>query len=208
VRRFPPRLRQGATQMRRWIVFNLVGGLGILIQLSTLAALTGWLGLHYLVGTGLAVEAAVLHNFIWHENWTWSDRLGHGKEGRWKRLARFHLANGALSVGGNLILMRLLVGSFSMNCAVANIVTISICSLLNFLAGDRFVFRGTPRMSEACGFAFRPQRLARDDVVTRQKSRCGKQERNSPLGLTGKSANLKNRMSVYSLATPITVRAG
>ena len=187
--RLPARFRQGATQMRRWIVFNLVGALGVLIQLSTLTALTSWLRLHYLVGTGLAVEAAVLHNFIWHEHWTWSDRLGHDKEGMWKRLVRFHLANGALSVGGNLILMRLFVGSWSMNYAVANIVTISICSFLNFLAGDRFVFRGTPRKSEACRFAFRPQRLARGNVVTRQKSRCGKLGRNTPLGLAGKSAN-------------------
>ena len=179
-RRLPARFREGATQMRRWMVFNLVGGLGVLIQLSTLTALIGWLGLHYLVGTGLAVEAAVLHNFIWHENWTWSDRLGHDKEGRWKRLARFHLANGALSVGGNLILMRLFVGSWSMNYTVANIVTICICSILNFLAGDRFVFRGTLNKSDACGFAFRPQRLARGDVVTRQKFRCGKLAQYTP----------------------------
>ncbi len=133
--------REAAALMRRWLAFNLVGLLGVLIQLATLAVLTGGLGLHYLVGTGLAVEAAVLHNFLWHERWTWSDRVGQDKEGVWKRLVRFHLANGALSVGGNLILMRLFVGSWSMNYVVANIVTISICSILNFLAGDRFVFR-------------------------------------------------------------------
>lgn len=138
----PAPFRQGGALARRWIVFNFVGLLGVVIQLSTLAALTGWLGLHYLWGTGLAVEAAVLHNFVWHENWTWSDRSGHDKENMWKRLARFHLANGALSVGGNLVLMRVLVGACSMNYAAANIVTISICSILNFLAGDRFVFRG------------------------------------------------------------------
>jgi len=168
VRRRLARSREGAAQMRRWIAFNLVGALGVLIQLSTLAALTGWLGLHYLVGTGLAVEAAVLHNFVWHEHWTWSDRLGHDKKGMWKRLVRFHLANGVLSIGGNLILMRLFVGSWSMNYAVANTVTITICSFLNFLASDRFVFQRTLRKSGACGFAFRPQRLPRGDVVTRQ----------------------------------------
>lgn len=168
VRRRLARSREGAAQMRRWIAFNLVGALGVLIQLSTLAALTGGLGLHYLVGTGLAVEAAVLHNFVWHEHWTWSDRLGHDKKGMWKRLVRFHLANGVLSIGGNLILMRLFVGSWSMNYAVANTVTITICSFLNFLASDRFVFQRTLRKSGACGFAFRPQRLPRGDVVTRQ----------------------------------------
>ena len=175
--------------MRRWIVFNLVGVLGVLVQLFTLTALTGLLGLHYLVGTGLAVEAAVLHNFIWHEHWTWSDRLGHDKEGMCKRLARFHLANGALSVGGNLILMRLFVGSWSMNYAVANLVTISICSFLNFLAGDRFVFRGTSSESEVCGSAFRAQRPARGDDVTEQKYCYGTLERNKRQGLPGKSAN-------------------
>jgi len=134
--------------MRRWIAFNLVGALGILVQMSALAALTGGLGLHYLVGTGLAVEAAVLHNFFWHEHWTWSDRLSHAREGTWKRLARFHLSNGALSIGGNLILMRLFVGSWSMNYALANLVTITICSFLNFLASDRFVFQAESRQAQ------------------------------------------------------------
>jgi putative flippase GtrA len=169
VRLHPARSREAAAQMRRWMAFNLVGALGILIQLSTLAVLTGWLGLHYLVGTALAVEAAVLHNFIWHERWTWSDRAGQDKDGLWKRLVRFHMANGALSIGGNLILMRLFVGSWSMNYAVANVVTITICSFLNFLASDRFVFRRILGRPEPCGFAFRPPRLPRDEAVAGQK---------------------------------------
>jgi len=95
---------KGPAPLRRWITFNLVGGLGIVIQLSTLAALTAGVGLNYLFATGLAVEAAVLHNFIWHEGWTWRDRTARDKSGRWKRLLRFQFANGALSVGGNLVL--------------------------------------------------------------------------------------------------------
>lgn len=127
--------------MRRWIVFNIVGLLGVLVQLLTLAVLTGWLGLHYLTGTGLAVEAAVLHNFAWHERWTWADRAGCDKGGVWERLLRFHLANGTLSLAGNLILMRVLVGSCSMNYALANALTITLCSFANFLASDRLVFQ-------------------------------------------------------------------
>ena len=171
-RQRPGRLREGAAQIRRWMAFNLVGLLGVLIQLSTLAVLTGWLGLHYLLGTGLAVEAAVLHNFIWHERWTWSDRVGDDRAGMGKRLVRFHLANGALSLGGNLILMRILVGSLSMNYAVANLVTISICSILNFLAGDRFVFRKNLRRSGASDSSIRPPRPAGDDALKRKEPRC------------------------------------
>jgi putative flippase GtrA len=82
----------------------------------------------------------VLHNFIWHERWTWRDRAGHDKQGRWRRLWRFQFANGALSIGGNVVLMQLLVGVWEMNFALANLVSISCCSILNFVAGDRWVY--------------------------------------------------------------------
>jgi len=123
----------------------MVGGLGILIQLATLAALTAGVGLHYLVATGLAVEIAVLHNFVWHERWTWRDRAAHDKPGRWKRLLRFQIANGALSLGGNLVLMQLLAGTCGMNYTVAGILSITLCSILNFLASDRLVFARSRR---------------------------------------------------------------
>jgi len=138
------RFWDGSAQLRRWTAFNFVGGLGILVQLSTLALLTSALGLHYLVGTGLAVEAAVLHNFVWHEHWTWSDRSHQDRKGSWKRLLRFHLANGALSIGGNLALMSLLVGAWSVNYALASAVSITTCSILTFFASDRLVFQGAP----------------------------------------------------------------
>jgi putative flippase GtrA len=134
------RCGEGLAPFRRWITFNLVGGLGIVVQLSTLAALTAFVGLNYLVSTGRAVEAAVLHNFIWHEGWTWRDRTAQNKSGRWKRLLRFQFANGALSLGGNLVLMQLLVGMWGMNCTLASGVSITLCSILNFLASDRLVF--------------------------------------------------------------------
>ena len=126
--------------LRRWLNFNLVGGLGIAVQLSLLAAFTAWAGLHYLLSTALAVEVAVLHNFIWHERWTWRDRARCDQPGRWKRLLRFQFANGAVSVGGNLALMQIFVGVWEMNYTLANLVAISLCSILNFLAGDRWVY--------------------------------------------------------------------
>jgi len=43
-----PRLGKRLSAFRRWIAFNLVGGLGIVIQLFTLAALTTGVGLNFL----------------------------------------------------------------------------------------------------------------------------------------------------------------
>ncbi|SPE37485.1 GtrA family protein [Candidatus Sulfopaludibacter sp. SbA6] len=41
---------------------------------SSLALLDGSLGLGYLPATALAVETAVLPNFIWHDRFTWKGR--------------------------------------------------------------------------------------------------------------------------------------
>jgi len=129
---------------RRGLTFCGVGLLGIAVQLAALATLTAT-GLHYMPATALAVEAAVLHNFFWHEQWTWSDRAALDRSGRWMRLLRFQISNGALSLAGNLILMRIFVGAGRLNYTLANILAITLCAILNFLASDRWVFTGSPQ---------------------------------------------------------------
>ena len=119
----------------RWCKFSLVGAMGMVAQLGTLALLLA-AGVNYLPATVLAVEAAVLHNFAWHQNFTWSDRQG-GIAGR---LARFQVANGAISILGNIVLMRLLVGDCGLPAVPANVASIAVCWLANFLAADRVVF--------------------------------------------------------------------
>jgi putative flippase GtrA len=54
--------------------FVIVGCLGFVLQLLTLWALTSLGGLPWLPANAAAVEVAVLHNFVWHEWWTWGDR--------------------------------------------------------------------------------------------------------------------------------------
>ena len=124
----------------RWLKFNTVGGIGIGVQLAALAVFRSWLKLDYLLATGLAVEIAVIHNFVWHERFTWADRPAARLAHSLIRLAKFNASNGAVSIVGNLLLMRLLVGKLKFNYVVSNCVAIVACSLLNFLLGDRFVF--------------------------------------------------------------------
>jgi dolichol-phosphate mannosyltransferase len=119
--------------------FAMVGALGIAVQLVALEALTS-LGCHYLWATGLAVETAVLHNFVWHQRFTWGDRGGSRLTNTGVRMLRFHLSNGAISILGSLLLMRWFVGQFGMNVLAANLLTIAACSVGNFLASDRWVF--------------------------------------------------------------------
>jgi putative flippase GtrA len=135
----------------RWIKFNAVGGVGIVVQLAALSVFRSWLKLDYLLATGLAVEIAVIHNFLWHERFTWADRPAVRPAQSLVRLAKFNASNGAVSIVGNLGLMHVLVGELKFNYVVSNLVAIVVCSLVNFLLSDRLVFDGEAKPAAISG---------------------------------------------------------
>jgi putative flippase GtrA len=124
----------------RWCKFNLVGGIGVGVQFVALFLLKSVLHFDYLFATAIAVETAVVHNFVWHEQFTWADRV----DGSWRwslaRFARFNLTTGLVSILGNLALMKVMVGFGNMNYLVANGIAIALCSVANFLVSDTWVF--------------------------------------------------------------------
>ena len=124
----------------RWLKFSAVGWLGVGVQLGALTLLAGHLGLHYLVATALAVESAIIHNFFWHQRWTWGDRGLRGTPGRWHRLLRFNLTSGSISLLGNVVFMSVFVGQFGLHYLVGNLASIASCAILNFVVSDRLVF--------------------------------------------------------------------
>jgi putative flippase GtrA len=131
--------------MRRWLKFNAIGALGIAVQLVVLLALKSGFHLSYLLATALAVEAAVVHNFLWHERYTWADRVQPSWRMSLPRLLRFNLTTGGISIAGNLALMKVMVGLGHVNYLVANGVAIALCSLANFLVSEEWVFEKDTR---------------------------------------------------------------
>ena len=131
--------------MRHWVKFNLVGLLGFALQTGALFFLTRTAPyLSYLAATAVAVELAVLNNFIWHQRWTWRDRPSLTTGETLCRLAKFNVTNGMVSLLGNLILMSLLVGRLGLPIVGANVVTVVACSLLSFVLADRVAFECNP----------------------------------------------------------------
>ena len=121
--------------MPRYLKFALVGLIGVAVQLATLQLFLT-MGTHYLIATALAVEIALLHNYAWHQRWTWSESTSPVPY----RLLRFHLANGLISLISNLLWMRLLSGWFGLPPMPANLIAIAATSALNFVLADGWVF--------------------------------------------------------------------
>ena len=114
----------GRGAFSRWLKFNAVGGIGIGVQLAALWVFRSILHCDYLWATGLAVETAVIHNFIWHERFTWRDRATAGVWQSLRRLARFNTTNGFVSLAGNMVIMKLLVGRLHANYMVSNLAAV------------------------------------------------------------------------------------
>ena len=122
----------------RWGKFNLVGAAGMVVQLAALALFNRCAVGHYLLATAAALELTLLHNFIAHLHYTWRDRRDNSA--LLSQLLRFHLSNGLVSMLGNLVLMRLLVGAAHLPLLASNSIAILCCSILNFCLGNNWAF--------------------------------------------------------------------
>jgi putative flippase GtrA len=121
----------------QFVRFNVVGILGAVVQLAVLSLCTRAFEVPYVVATVLAVEIALLHNFCWHEIWTWQHLPWLG----WRaRLLRFQLGNGVLSLASNAGLTFAFHKYVGLPVIAANVVAIGMTALLNFGVAKWWVF--------------------------------------------------------------------
>ncbi|MFZ0337342.1 MAG: GtrA family protein [Terracidiphilus sp.] len=133
-----PSIKKPRDMIVRWGKFNLVGVVGMVVQLGVLALINRVAPGHYMVATAVAIEITLLHNFVWHLHYTWRDRRCRSALRR--QLIRFHLSNGLVSMAGNLALMPVLVEGARLPVVAANAIAILCCSIMNFFLGDQWAF--------------------------------------------------------------------
>ncbi|MHB0868800.1 MAG: GtrA family protein [Chloroflexota bacterium] len=106
--------------------FGIVGASGVVVNSIALFIAHGVAGLPLLVASPLAVEVAILHNFVWNERWTF------GASGfSFLRLGKFNLT----SLGGLLItsgVLYLLVSFVGVHYLMANLAGIALATVWNF----------------------------------------------------------------------------
>lgn len=135
----------GRTLIRRWLKFNAVGVMGICVQLVAVYLFGAVLAINFLFATALAVETAVLHNFFWHQHFTWRDRRTASRNEIFRRLFAFNATTGAMSIAGNLFLVSLLVRQFDVPLLAANLFAVAASSVVNFAISNAVIFRARKR---------------------------------------------------------------
>jgi putative flippase GtrA len=136
-----------------------VGTLGFAVQLLMLYVLTTRLGLPLIVSVVVAVETAILHNFIWHERWTWRDRAGDvSRAAIAGRLLRFNAASGVVSLIGNVLVTSVLMARH-LPLLIANVIAVGCLTAVNYLVADRVAYAApSDGLSSALNLAPRSSR--------------------------------------------------
>ena len=140
----------------RYLKFGMVGASGTVVNIAVLYAAQTYLfdrvspeNIRLGLSLALAILIATLNNFTWNRLWTWADRrealaieMGAPQEPMPKRLAvqfgRYCMASWfgmAFQFGATLWLAQ------HMDYRLANVVSIVLASVINFLANDRWTFR-------------------------------------------------------------------
>ena len=138
----------------RALAFVAVASGGFLIQMTIVAILTRALHAPALPATAIGVELAVLHNFLWHERWTWGDRVARAQP-RLRRLLTYQLATGLVSLAGNLLVVWTAVRAFGADPTAANAFAVAVMGLANYVVADRWVF-ARPAVAAAVALAALP----------------------------------------------------
>jgi putative flippase GtrA len=115
--------------------------IGAVVQMVIFDVLMKCVHLPGVAAAPIAVEMALLNNFLWHERFTWRDRGVVGFRQRAMRLWRFHAANGLVSLTGNTVLTYLLVQQLKAPALPSVMAAIAVCAPVNFLMADRWVYR-------------------------------------------------------------------
>lgn len=88
--------------IQHWLKFNVVGALGICVQLLAVFFFGSVLKVNSLCATALAVEVAAHHNVFWHRHFTWCDHRVETLTDFFRCVSAFYATTEAISIAGNM----------------------------------------------------------------------------------------------------------
>ena len=128
----------------RFVKFSIVGLSGMMINLVALYVSQEVLFknidpevLRLNLSLGLAIFLATINNYLWNRTWTWLDRKGKTKYGFFPQMGQYFIACG-LAIGLQFA-FTLLLAQF-MHYLIANIISIVLAAVLNYLLNDIWTF--------------------------------------------------------------------
>ena len=113
---------------------------GVLVNAGLLYLLTEKAGLLYLKSSLVAIECAIINNFLWNYFWTWGDRASTSKRHFFRALAKFNISSGIVAFVVNWGLLILFTEVFGIPYQLSNLMGIAVGTVVNFTTSHFWSF--------------------------------------------------------------------
>ncbi len=125
---------------KRLATFGVVGISGILVNMGFLVILTHYAHFYYALASPIAIELAILNNFIWNDRFTWRGRRSVANASIWQGLLKFNLVSW-IAGSINWILLIILTEVAGIYYLWGNLIAIAVASGINFILNEKWTFR-------------------------------------------------------------------
>ncbi len=140
-----------ASSIVRFVKFGLVGGSGVIVNEGLLYACTALAGMDYRMASPIAIECAIVNNFLWNYLWTWGDRKTGSRRSMAYTLFKFNVSSIVTALIVNYGLLVLLTEVVHVNYHipnvpnyyVSNLIAIGFGTVINFIFGHFWSFAQT-----------------------------------------------------------------
>ncbi|MCJ7507631.1 MAG: GtrA family protein [candidate division Zixibacteria bacterium] len=127
-------------EVSRFLKFCLVGASGVLVNMFFLWLFYKKLGIFSLLSSFLAIQIAILNNFLWNDKWTWREKRKPGTGEFFIRLGKFALSSNLTSASANLLGVWIFLNLLGWNYLTSNLLGIGLGVVLNFLANHYWTY--------------------------------------------------------------------
>jgi dolichol-phosphate mannosyltransferase len=127
------RLTWETGQLRRFGRFCTVGMVGLFVNEAALIGFTEVGNLYHVASAVLAVELAIINNFLWNEWWTFHDRSSRypGIRQRLRRFVHYNVIC-AIGAGLNVMTLWLLTDVTGLHYFISNLFGIGVATIWNY----------------------------------------------------------------------------
>ena len=121
--------------MAQILKFGVVGGSAFLIDYGIMIALTEFLGIHYLVSSGVSFAVSVIYNYMLSVKWVFDVDKSNDK----KKEFLWFVVLSLIGLGLNQILMWAFVDGLCVFYMLAKIIVTAIVMIYNFVTRKLFL---------------------------------------------------------------------
>jgi putative flippase GtrA len=129
--------------LKRLVRFVIVGGINTLITLGIFYFLYNLMQINYLIASIVGYGIGIISSYIWNKLWTFESKsTAIGFE--FSKFATLSLTGLVL----NALMMAVFVKAFGIMPLVAQLITIALIFILNFLGSSYWVFKNPQSISK------------------------------------------------------------